>query len=446
MSTVQTITVTEDETGLRLDRWFKQHFPGIGHGQLEKLLRTGQLRVDSKRSKSNTRLAAGQQVRVPPLSMTASAATSGRRDQPERAKPSKRDVAELHDAILFQDESVIAINKPAGLAVQGGTKQSRHVDAMLDALTFEKSERPRLVHRLDKDTSGVLLLARTATAARQLTEAFRGKETRKIYWALVAGVPSKTRGRIDVPLAKLPGRLGEKVGAAPGMGKPAVTLYQVIASRGRKVAWLALMPLTGRTHQLRAHCAAMGMPILGDGKYGGKRAFLPDRDLSNQLLLHAREIALPHPKDGTTLRVTAPVPDHINAAWQVFGFNQRDGEAAVNELATYAEGLDDSDQEKPRQEKTDTRRENFLETRDSDPDAKEEARRNMGKSPVRKSGLKKSATKKRAAPKLGRAQVRQKSRSEKKAERAEKQAHSSRPPKPGKTATQVRHRNAPRSR
>ncbi len=342
MSGVQALTVGDDEAELRLDRWFKRRFPALGHGRLEKLLRTGQVRVDGRRAKSGTRLAPGQVVRVPPL--PEAPARPGR---PAPKAPSREDARALEAAVLYSDDSVIAINKWAGLAVQGGSGQVRHLDAMLEALRFESAERPRLVHRLDKDTSGVLLLARTAPAARRLTAAFRGKDACKFYWALTAGVPKPPRGRIELALAKKPGRGGEKVGAEEAGGKPALTLYQVVEEHalgraGPKVAWLLLMPLTGRTHQLRAHCAALGTPILGDGKYGGKAAF-PEAPGSpeatpKQLMLHAREIALPHPDDGTTLRVAAPLPEHMERMFRGFGFNSARAERAEAELLRYAEG------------------------------------------------------------------------------------------------------------
>ncbi len=344
MSEVLTITVAHDEAELRLDRWFRRHFPGLGHGRLEKLLRSGQVRIDGKRAKSGTRLTSGQVVRVPPLPVEAP-----RRPAPQ-AEPDAQDVAALRAAVLFMDDAVIAIHKPAGLAVQGGSGQRRHLDAMLDGLRFDRAERPRLVHRLDKDTSGVLLLARSVVAARKLAAAFKGKAAQKLYWALVVGAPEPWRGRIDLALAKGPGRAGEKVAAQAATGKVALTLYQVVETRrvaDRSIAWLALMPLTGRTHQLRAHCAALDTPILCDGKYGGRAAF-PDglpfegRDggaIPKRLMLHAREIALPHPADETTLRVAAPLPAHMAAAWAALGFDAAKGETAAQDLISYAEGL-----------------------------------------------------------------------------------------------------------
>jgi 23S rRNA pseudouridine955/2504/2580 synthase len=311
---VATLTVAADEAQLRLDRWFKRHFPALGHGRLEKLLRTGQIRLDGRRAEAGTRVAPGQLIRVPPLGDQAPP------PRPAAAPPSEADAAMLRKAVLHIDADVLAINKPAGLAVQGGTGTERHLDALLDALRFDAKERPRLVHRLDKDTSGVLVLARSAAAAAALAESFRGKAARKVYWALVVGVPAPRSGRIDRPLAKLPGRAGERV-VADEEGKQAVTLYRTLAHAGGRIAWLALEPLTGRTHQLRAHCAALGTPILGDGKYGGAAAHPGGIPNARRLHLHARALALPHPKGGM-LRIVAPLPPHLAETWRFFGFGE----------------------------------------------------------------------------------------------------------------------------
>jgi 23S rRNA pseudouridine955/2504/2580 synthase len=325
VSEVRTIIVGDDDSELRLDRWFKRHFPALGHGRLEKLLRTGQIRIDGKRAKSGTRLASGQSVRVPPLRDSAEV-------PPRQAEVAETDLEALRASILYRDDWVIAIDKPAGLAVQGGTGQSRHLDAMLDGLRFDRPQRPKLVHRLDKDTSGVLLLARSDRAARVLAAAFREQDTRKLYWAIVPGVPRKRRGRIDLPLAKRAEGADEKVAGDVSAGKSAVTLYATAGVRGRKAAWLVLRPLTGRTHQLRVHCAALGHPILGDGKYGGRDAFPPGLPSVKRLHLHAREIALPHPDDGTTLRITAPLPADLVSTWRALGFDPAGGEDAAARL------------------------------------------------------------------------------------------------------------------
>ncbi len=312
MSRVQTLTVAPDEADLRLDRWFRQHFPALTQGSLQRLLRTGQVRLDGKRVKAGDRLTAGQRVRVPPIPAGPA---------PGRAAPTRpvddQAAEALRARVLHRDDAVLVIDKPAGLAVQGGSKQRRHLDAMLDALRFDAPERPRLVHRLDKDTAGVLVLARDQRAARLLTRAFREKTAIKIYWALTVGVPKPAEGTIEQKLAKRPSRRGERVVTGEA-GKRAATRYAVIETAARRLAWLALMPLTGRTHQLRAHSAALGTPIVGDGKYGGGAAHgtgLP----SHQLQLLARELIIPHPNGGR-LRVTAELPPHMAESWRFLGF------------------------------------------------------------------------------------------------------------------------------
>jgi len=313
---VETITVRDDDGTGRLDRWFKRHYPALGHSRLEKLLRTGQVRVDGKRARAGDRIKPGQAIRVPPLPAPEA---KERLRGPPRIRP--HDAAMLRGAVLYRDASAIVINKPAGLAVQGGTKAEHHIDGLLDALRFDSDERPRLVHRLDKDTSGVLLIARTAAAASFFTRAFRDKTTRKIYWAVVAGLPKIRQGRIDLALLKRGGAGGgERVQADDEEGKSAVTYYRVLDHAGDRAAWLALMPVTGRTHQLRAHCAALGTPILGDGKYGGAAAHLPGSAAASRLQLHARSLEIPSPGGGS-LRVTAPLPPHMKEMWNFFGFD-----------------------------------------------------------------------------------------------------------------------------
>jgi 23S rRNA pseudouridine955/2504/2580 synthase len=321
-SAVTSITVTEAEADLRLDRWFKRHFPGLTHGRLEKLLRTGQIRVDGGRAKASLRLTAGQTIRVPPLGEGMAAAENGAAPraprQPRRAEDDRL-IEELRRRILHRDRDALIIDKPAGLAVQGGTATEQHLDRLLDGLRFEAPERPRLVHRLDRDTSGVLVLARSAAAAGWLAGAFRRKETRKIYWAATVGLPKLAEGRIDLALSKQGGGHGERV-HPDEEGQRAVTYYRMVEHAGRQVAWLALLPITGRTHQLRAHCVAMGTPILGDGKYGGRDAFLTGVDLPRQLHLHARSIRLARP-GGRVLAATAPLPPHMLVTWRFFGFD-----------------------------------------------------------------------------------------------------------------------------
>src|SRR6185312_5023836 len=282
MSAVQTIPVAADDGEIRLDRWFRRHYPTLGHGRLEKLLRTGQVRIDGRRARAGDRIAPGQLIRVPPLGDVGGAPP---RSEPPALRP--RDIAMLQRAVLHRDDDLIVIDKPPGLAVQGGTNTERHLDAMLDALRFEAKERPRLVHRLDRDTSGVLVLARSAVAAAKLAASFRANATRKIYWAAVVGAPKRRRGRIDQALAKLPGPAGERVAPDEDEGKRAVTYYRTVSHAGDKIAWLAMQPVTGRTHQLRAHAAAMGTPILGDGKYGAAAAHPSGVPQPRKLHLHA---------------------------------------------------------------------------------------------------------------------------------------------------------------
>lgn len=320
MATFETISVGDAEAGLRLDRWFRERFPGVTFGQLQKWLRTGQVRVDGKRAKTGVRLEAGQEVRVPPMGHAApKVAVKPAPKAPQPVAPDE--VKLLKERVIFKNQALIALDKPAGLAVQGGTKLDRHLDAMLDALRFDGKERPRLVHRLDRDTSGVLLLARSRVAAQELTRAFRARETRKIYLAITVGCPRPHQGKIDLAMAKAGGRGQEKMVADAEAGARAVTLFSVLDHAGQKAALVALMPVTGRTHQLRAHMAAIGTPILGDGKYGGREAYIgAEIGIENRLHLHAARLEIPDAK-GKNLRFDAPVPPHFKAALKAFGFD-----------------------------------------------------------------------------------------------------------------------------
>lgn len=335
MSGVTTQQVTADEDGLRLDRWFRRRFPALGHGALEKLLRTGQIRVNGARVKAGDRVAPGDAVRVPPLDLTAppaAPAADRRLDDKTLAL-----VVALKAAVIHKDDAVMVLNKPAGLAVQGGSGVTVHLDGLLPLLKFGAAETPRLVHRLDKDTSGVIVLARTRAAAAALTKAFRARDAKKTYWALTIGVPRPARGKIDLALAKEGPEGHEKMRGVRNdedhdEAKRAVTFYAVIEALAGKVAWLAMRPLTGRTHQLRAHAAAMGTPIVGDGKYGGADAFLTGT-VSRKLHLHARSIDIAHPRGGR-LTAHAALPSHMAESWALFGF---DPEAAADPFAALDE-------------------------------------------------------------------------------------------------------------
>ncbi len=318
---VRSLVVHADEGDLRVDRWFKLRFPALPYSRVARLLRTGQIRIDGRRGQPGDRLAAGQTVRVPPLERVDPSAEPTRLLPVRRTSPAEARL--LVDSILYRDDAILALNKPSGLAVQGGTGTYRHLDAMLDELTFEAAERPRLVHRLDKDTSGVLLLARTAVAARWLAEAFRQGRVHKTYWALVAGVPRPRQGRIDLPLAKRPGA-GREIVTEDEDGRRAATVYRTVDAAEPSASFVVLEPETGRTHQLRAHMAALGTPILGDGKYGGAKAILPG--VARRLHLHARAIRLVQP-DGDVRRIEAPLPAELVASWEHFGLAPADPSA-----------------------------------------------------------------------------------------------------------------------
>jgi len=314
--------VSAEDGETRLDRWFKRHFPEIPFGRLQKMLRKGEIRVDGGRAKADMRLSPGQKVRIPPYEEQKRAENV----PVEKKTPISPEMRALLDSCrLYQDADVLVLNKPAGLAVQGGTNMTQHLDMLVAALVAEEAEKPRLAHRLDKETSGVLVFGLNAAATAHLTEAFRGKTTQKLYWALAVGVPKgrAQEGLVDLPLAKRPGRGGEKMEVDYERGKDAQSRWQCLAQAeglaGEDLSWLALSPLTGRTHQLRVHCASLGLPILGDGKYGGAAAYLKDRRLARQLHLHARSLTFPHPKGGR-LTVTATLPAHMETAFDLFQF------------------------------------------------------------------------------------------------------------------------------
>ncbi|AKM06447.1 RluA family pseudouridine synthase [Pelagerythrobacter marensis] len=316
---VRQFTVEPDDEGIRLDRWFKRHLPQIGFATISKWARTGQIRIDGGRARPEDRLAAGQTVRVPP------GGEAPHRKPREKRALTPAEVAEAHAMVITETKSAIVLNKPPGLATQGGSKTHHHVDGLLDAFApDEETPRPRLVHRLDKDTSGVLLIARTPGSASAYSKRFAGRSAKKVYWALVVGVPDVAEGTIEAALAKQPGTGGEKMHVDEEGGQRAVTRYRVVDKAGKKAAWVELEPLTGRTHQLRVHMAAIGHPIVGDGKYGGQEAFLTG-SVSRKMHLHARRLIIDQPasggKPGGKLDVTADLPEHFAASMEQLGFD-----------------------------------------------------------------------------------------------------------------------------
>ena len=316
---VRQFTVAPDDDGVRLDRWFKRHLPVIGFATISRWARTGQIRVDGKRADPADRVTTGQVVRVPPGGDAP--AIKGQRTR-KPLTPEQRDLA--LDMVIRTTPSAFVLNKPPGLATQGGSGTFEHVDGLLDALAQESDPRPRLVHRLDKDTSGVLLIARTPGSAAAFSKHFSGRSARKIYWALVIGVPTIEDGLIELPLGKQPGSGGEKMMVDESEhGQTARTRYRVIDRAGNRAAWVELQPMTGRTHQLRVHMAAIGHPIVGDGKYGGPDAFLSG-SISRKMHLHARRLVIPAP-GGDTIDVTADLPDHFAASMASLGFDEADG-------------------------------------------------------------------------------------------------------------------------
>ena len=319
---VETIKVRPDERGMRLDRWFKTHYPDVTHGYLQKLLRSGQVRVDSRRVQANERLEAGSQIRVPKVVR-----------QPPKKKPSlapppgmsKADRDFIERMILFEDDYVLVLNKPFGIAVQGGTGTKRHIDGILAGMADRFGDRPRLVHRLDRDTTGVLLVAKTRDGAAKLGRIFQTRSAAKTYWALVKGIPRPPQGRIEAALVKAAGPDGDRVRkAAPGeqdKAMHATTHYSVIDRVGQKAAWVSLKPVTGRQHQLRAHMELIGHPIVGDNKYEGGLD-LPAEEIEPKLHLHARRLVLPHPAGGgAKIDVTAPLPEHMLGTWDLLGLD-----------------------------------------------------------------------------------------------------------------------------
>jgi len=322
---VETIEVAEREAGMRLDRWFRVHFPEITHGYLQKLLRSGQVRVNGKRVEANARIEAGGHIRVPKAARTPRAGSPAA----ERAAApgaSKTDRALIESIILYEDDDVLVLNKPFGLAVQGGTGTRRHIDGILAGMADRFGDRPRLVHRLDRDTTGVLLVAKHRDAAAKLGRIFQTRSAAKTYWALVKGVPKPPQGKVEAALVKASGPEGDRVRKArPGEQKEAMhatTHYSVVDRAAHKAAWVSLKPVTGRQHQLRAHMELIGHPIAGDNKYEGGMD-LPAENMEAKLHLHARRLIIPHPAGKAKIDVTAPLPPHMLATWDLLGFDPR---------------------------------------------------------------------------------------------------------------------------
>lgn len=315
MSGVEKKSVTDDESGMRLDRWFRVHYPDIKHGQLEKLLRKGEIRVNGGRAKANHRLQSNDEIRIPPLH--DGAPQSSRKELPASAD----DLRDLKKMIVFEDDDILALNKPFGLPVQGGSKTKRHIDGMLSSLGTGDN-RPRLVHRLDKDTGGLLLVAKNRKSAQRLADAFQGRSVEKTYWALLAGTPRPSEGTIEVAIAKRMIRLrdgdSERVVAAEGEdAKNAVSHFQTVETAG-PVTFVAMRPVTGRTHQLRVHAAAIDCPVVGDQKYGGGSAQI--EGVSQKLHLFCREMTFAHPRTGQRTTLSAPLTGHMLETWKFFGF------------------------------------------------------------------------------------------------------------------------------
>jgi 23S rRNA pseudouridine955/2504/2580 synthase len=317
---VQNVNVTPDENNMRVDRFFEARFPGLSFSHIQRIIRKGEVRVNGKRTQPKERLETGQAVRIPPLKLDA---PKPRDDAPAAQK----DRFFLKEITLYEDDDVLVLNKPMGLAVQGGSGTTRHIDGMLGALrgTHPDAQRPRLVHRLDKDTAGCLLVAKTRFAAAALGKTFRSRSARKIYWALVAGVPKPAQGRVSTFLAKQEVEEDSYMRIAKHGDKDAVhavTYYAVVETAAQKLAWISLKPVTGRTHQLRAHMAHVGNPIVGDPKYFNIENWELPGGMQDKLHLLARRIAVPHPRGGT-IDVTAPLPPHMEQSWNLLGLDAK---------------------------------------------------------------------------------------------------------------------------
>ena len=323
MTDARTFTVSEDDDGIRLDRWFKRHMPEVSFNIVSRWARTGQLRLDGKKAVPGDRIEVAQKISMP---ASVEAPQRPARAQPRRNSLAEEEIEFVREMVVFEDPHAFVLNKPPGLATQGGTKTTKHLDRLLDGLANDDGDRPKLVHRLDKDTSGCLLVAKTRFAAAALAKNFRSRSARKIYWALVAGVPRPRQGRVSTFLAKEE-REDESMMRIARHGEEnashAVTYYAVVETAAQKLAWLSLKPVTGRTHQLRAHMEHIGHPIIGDEKYFRIENYEFPGGMQNKLHLLARRIAIPHPRGGGTIDVTAPLPPHMEQSWNLLGFDAK---------------------------------------------------------------------------------------------------------------------------
>lgn len=300
---VKLVKVKEQDDGMRLNRWFLKYYPDLPLSRLQKLLRTKQIKVDGKKVEASLKLQAGWEIRIPPLE-----------DKPQEKNKdfvSDKNAELIQSMVIYKDNNIIVLNKPSGLAVQGGTNTFHHIDAWLPALKYEKEEAPKLVHRIDKDTSGLLVLARDRKNAEILTKAFREHNLQKTYLALVRGCPKKMSGEIKAPLEKI----GEKSVVA-SEGKKALTDYKVLDNVGDKFALIEAKPLTGRTHQIRAHLEYIGTPIVGDDKYFGEVKEKVS-DITDKLYLHSYKIDLSSIYKG--MKIKAELPKHFTEALETLG-------------------------------------------------------------------------------------------------------------------------------
>ena len=246
---VQKIIITRANAGLRLDRWLKQQCPFEHYNILQKWIRTGQVRIDGGRTKTHVILEEGQEVRLPPTLINSEQTSS-------KSKVDASWIAKIEQAILYQDDHVLVINKPAGLASQGGTNTKISLDQIVQALPLNDAHNFKMTHRLDKDTSGVIIFAKSARDSAWITAQFKERRVQKVYWAVVVGIPVQREGTIHLPISKLPGKKGEKMTVDLENGLDACTHYKVKASH-QGLSWIEFMPETGRTHQIRVHSLSL---------------------------------------------------------------------------------------------------------------------------------------------------------------------------------------------